>query len=96
MTNPMRQSDLFPVQPDLLDGLPPAGSAPSPEAIRKRLEALLATARGAERMPWDEPRARVNAILFHNMANWLPAAERDKLRAAFAEELERLRATSAG
>ena len=90
MTHPTRQGDLFPVQPNLLDNLPTGSSIPSPDLIRQRLEHLLATARDAERLPWDGQRVRVNALLFHNMANWLPAEERDALRAAFVEELTRL------
>jgi len=40
-------------------------------------------------------RTRVNAMLFHNMANWLPEAERDSLRAVFLCELERLQGAQA-
>ncbi|HUC18867.1 MAG TPA: hypothetical protein VMA37_14395 [Acetobacteraceae bacterium] len=36
----------------------------------------------------------MNALLFYNMANWLPEEERASLRAAFSHELERLRVTS--
>ena len=92
MTQATRQADLFSTQPDLFDGAPVRPAGPSPEAIRKRLDALLATAREAERMPWDTRRARVNELLFHQMANWLPEADRDALRAAFVHELCRLRA----
>lgn len=85
MSNATRQANLF-------DDVPPQPTGPSPEVIRKRLDALLATARAAERMPWDPQRANVNAVLFRQMANWLPEDERDFMRAAFAYELERLRA----
>lgn len=71
-------------------------STPSPERIRKELHALLATARAAERMPWGAQEARTNATIFPQMANWLPEAERDDLRAAFAAELDRLRAATQG
>ena len=81
-----------PAQGNLLDLLPPPSHAPKPEKIRKRLLKLLATARGADRMPWPTQEAEVNAILFRQMANWLPEAERDALRADFAAEMERLRA----
>lgn len=80
--HPRTQSDLF-------GEAPPSG--PKPDTVRRRLAELLSAARGAERMPWDEQRATVCAHLFHNMANWLPAPERDTLRAAFAAELARLR-----
>jgi hypothetical protein len=79
-------------QPDLFDALPPAPTVPKLPYIRERLHALLTTARAASMMPWDAQGARVNAMLFHNMANWLPEAERDELRAAFANGLARLRA----
>ena len=40
--------------------------------------------------PWPPQRAEVNAILFHQMAGWLPEDEREELRAAFRAELARL------
>jgi hypothetical protein len=92
MTQATRQADLFATQPDLFDGAPTQPTGPSPEAIRARLDALLATAREAERMPWDSRRTRVNEVLFHQMANWLAEADRDALREEFAQELCRLRA----
>lgn len=70
---------------------PPPSLAPKPEAIRTRLHDLLTTVRTATRMPWDAQRERVNATLFHQMANWLPERERDDLREQFARELARLR-----
>jgi hypothetical protein len=79
------------VQPGLFDTEPPPSYAPDPEDIRKRLHDLLTTARNARQMPWDPQRERVNATLFHQMANWLPEQERDSLREAFAQELARLR-----
>jgi hypothetical protein len=85
MNNTTRQANLF-------DDVSPQPVGPSPDVIRKRLDALLATARAAERIPWDPQRANVNAILFRQMANWLPEDERDSMCAAFARELERLRA----
>jgi hypothetical protein len=66
---------------------------PAPETIRARLHALLTTARKAQVMPWSAQEARVNRIIFPQMANWLPEPERDVLRAAFAREMDRLEAT---
>ena len=63
---------------------------PDPEKIRRRLHALLETARAAERLPWPERDARVWQIVFPNMANWLPDAEAEQLRLEFAREIERL------
>ena len=95
MNSAIRQPDLFaPAQPDLL-----ADAAPDPQSpermiafVRPKLAALLSEARGAARMPWAAQAAEVNAIVFHNMANWLPLEERDALRAAFREEFARLKA----
>jgi uncharacterized protein (DUF2267 family) len=58
--------------------------------IRKRLDSMLATVRQARRMPWDTQRTRINEAVFAQMANWLPEADRDALRAEFACELRRL------
>ena len=92
MNQATRQADLFAAQPDLFDGAAPRPVGPSPDVIRQRLDALLATARAAQRMPWDAQRTRVNEIRFHQMANWLPEADRDAMRADFAREICRLRA----
>jgi hypothetical protein len=79
MIHATRQADLFASEPDLFDGAPPRTTEPSTDVIRQRLDDLLATAREAEFMPWDARRTRVNELLFHQMANWLPEAERDAL-----------------
>ena len=94
-------------QPDLFGNGPAQGSLfgegdgrlqapqrrylPDPEKIRRRLHALLETARSAERMPWPERDARMWQIVFPNMANWLPDEEAEQLRLEFAREMERLR-----
>ncbi len=70
-----------------------APSTPDPAEIRARLHALLALARDATHIPWDARETRLNAILFRQMANWLPEPERDQLRAAFAAEMRHLGAT---
>ena len=84
----MHQPDLFATYTK-----PSAQVQPSPVdpvVIRRRLHALLATARNATEMPWDEQGARKYPILFHQMANWLPETERDALRLEFVTELKRL------
>lgn len=92
MTQSSRQPDLFNQQPDLFAaGVPPV-RLPTAEDIRPKLRAMLETACSASRMPWDAQQARINEILFPQMANWLPEAERDDLRACFVRELARLRA----
>jgi hypothetical protein len=94
MTFAIRQPDLFPpAQPDLLANAEPDLQTPERmmAMVRPKLAALLAEARAAERMPWTAQVAEVNALLFHNMANWLPAEEKESLRAAFRAELARLK-----
>lgn len=72
---------------------PAAPSAePNPERVRRKLVALLETARAAEQMPWDARKARMWQIVFPQMANWLPDDERDQFRFDFAQEMERLKA----
>lgn len=96
MSSANRQPDLFRnPQGDLFDGLPAPEHTPERMApiVRPRLAAMLAEARAAIRMPWDAQRAEVKQLVFHNMANWLPADERDELRAAFQREFDRLRAS---
>lgn len=95
MSSPNRQPDLFgQPQADLFDGYSPAEPPEERMAAtaRQRLEALLGEAREAVRLPWDAQKAEVNALIFHNMASWLPIEERDALRAAFWAELARLHA----
>ena len=65
--------------------------APDPEKIRKRLTALLETARAAQKMPWSERDAHMWQTVFPNMANWLPEGEAEQLRLEFSAEIERLR-----
>ena len=88
----MRQPDLF---GSARPATPPVSELPDPAAIRVRLHAMLALVSEAGAMPWPPQRAGVQHILFHNMANWLPEAERDALRRDFAAEMDRLRATPA-
>jgi len=45
-------------------------------------------------MPWSERDARMWQTVFPNMANWLPQAEAEQLRFAFAQEIARLRAVA--
>lgn len=72
----------------------PPSHLPDPDDIRRRLHALLAKAREADRMPWNERKARMWQIVFPQMANWLPEDERDQLRFEFAREIERLKSAA--
>ncbi|MBP0462408.1 hypothetical protein J5Y09_00665 [Roseomonas sp. PWR1] len=88
-----RQPDLFavadaaevatlPADPDDRDLL---------DLARRDLDAMLALARGAARLPWaDYTQAAVAELRFDGLAGHLPEAEGAALRAAFAAELDRL------
>lgn len=93
--------DLFPANPDQLslfgageDRLQPPVRrfVPDTELIRRRLQALLETARTASVMPWPERDARMWQTVFPQMADWLPDEEADQLRFEFMQEIERLKA----
>lgn len=96
MTNESALRSRKPVQESLFgsgDGrlqAPRQDSVPKPEAIRGRLMSLLEKARAAQTMPWSEKDARMWRIVFPNMANWLPKDEAERLRSAFAKEMDRL------
>lgn len=84
----MQQTDLFAAASP---ACPPP--VPTPETVRPRLLTLLREVQEAETMPWRPTHLRAMELVFHNMANWLPADERDRLRAGFAAEIARLRAS---
>jgi hypothetical protein len=69
---------------------PQKSDQPDPVVIRKRLHDVLAKAKAARTMPWNENDAGVWQTIFPNMANWLPDEEADQLRFEFAREMERL------
>lgn len=87
------QGSLFGDTPDRIPDSPSDQRSylPDPTDIRRRLQELLATARAAERMPWDARKAGVWQIIFPQMANWLPEEEANQLRFEFAREIERLK-----
>lgn len=70
---------------------PTRSSAPDPEAIRKRLNGLLNKLRNADTMPLSDRDIRMWQAIVPNMTKWLPDVEADALRAAFDEEVQRLR-----
>ena len=82
----MSQLDLFAV----LKKSSATPETPDPEVIRERLNGVLRQLRGAERMPWTDAELRSWRHVFPNMANWLPADERDGLRQQFTAEITRL------
>jgi len=91
-----RRANRTVTQRGLFDDVPQPSATPSADKIRARLHEWLQTACGAQRMPWDTQHERKYAILFHQMAEWLPSAECDQLRAQFVRELERLRKVTPG
>lgn len=85
-----------PVQGDLFGGfVQPGPLVPQVDidAVCERLLALLAELReAAGHMPWSAETARLNRVVFPQMANWLPADERAALVRDFEAELGRLAA----
>ncbi len=61
------------------------------ELVRRRLQALLDTARAATAMPWPERDARMWQTVFPQMAGWLPDEEANQLCFEFVQEIERLK-----
>ncbi|MBV1703604.1 MAG: hypothetical protein KGI57_10855 [Hyphomicrobiales bacterium] len=87
----------MPAQPDLLAALEPRkptkpapGSHVAPEEVRPTLQRTLDEARRAETHPWDARKTAYWRLVFPQMCNWLPAEERDRMRAEFAAEMARL------
>ena len=70
---------------------PQKSDEPDPVVVRQRMHAVLATAKAAQKMPWNEHDARVWQIVFPNMANWLPDDEAAQMRFEFAQEMARLK-----
>ena len=86
-----------PSQGDLFGDAAPVGAAPQvdPDVVRRRLHAMLAEVRAAHgRSPWPPETTRLNTLIFPQMANWLPAEEREQLCFDFAAELKRLAAAA--
>ncbi|MES0199001.1 hypothetical protein [Mesorhizobium sp. M0011] len=65
---------------------------PNAAYIRKHLNRILRLARQAERLPWSKAETESWEKLFPELAQLLPGEEGEALRAAFAAELERLKA----
>ena len=89
MTNPA-QLDMFAQLETPEKKKPPAGSYIAPEEVRPELQEVLAQARAATTIPWDERRTIYWRTVFPQMCNWLPPDERDQMRAEFAAEMKRL------
>jgi hypothetical protein len=93
MSSP-RQGDLFghdEPDPSDEDHETPVYRA-DPEEVRAELHQILAEARAAKTMPWDDSRVSLYRTIFPQMTNWLPEEEGAQLRFQFEEELARLEA----
>ena len=82
----MSQLDLFATSKSKVS----VSETPDPDAIRERLNGILRQLRAAERVPRTAAELRSWRLVFPNMANWLPADERDALRLQFTAEVARL------
>ncbi len=92
MSSP-RQGDLFRSddKPELYDdeSQTPVYEA-DPDEVRAELHRILAEARAASTMPWDERRVSLYRTIFPQMTAALPEEEGAQLRFAFMTEMERL------
>jgi hypothetical protein len=89
-----RQPDLFQhEQADLFDeDSPTPVYRADPDKVRQELHKILAEARAAQTMPWDDRRILLYRTIFPQMTNWLPEDEAAQLRFEFEAELARLNA----
>lgn len=90
----IRQGDLFgnePADQSDADFETPEYHA-DPEKVREELKRILAEARAAQAMPWDDKRVALYRTIFPQMTNWLPEDEGAQLRFEFETEIARLKA----
>jgi hypothetical protein len=89
MSSP-RQGDLFAGPDDSGEERETPTFYPDPDEIRAELHKILAEARAATSMPWDEDRTALYRVIFPQMTRALPEDEGAQLRFDFLTELERL------
>lgn len=70
---------------------PPPRKPLTPDDVRARMLELIATARAADAMPFDERELERHVAMFPIMAQWLDREEGERLVLAFEAEVERLR-----
>jgi hypothetical protein len=80
------QEELFP------EDAPAPVYRADPDKVRARLHKILAEARAAQRLPWDQESTRLYRAIFPQMTLSLPDEEAAQLRFAFEAEMERLEA----
>lgn len=88
------QLDLFGSdEPELFDeNAPTVYYHGDPERVRARLHRLIAEARAADSLPWDDDSVRLYRKIVPQMVRWLPDEEAAQLKFEFEAEMERLRA----
>ncbi|HEY5072853.1 MAG TPA: hypothetical protein VII63_12575 [Caulobacteraceae bacterium] len=79
----MGQLDLFP------EVHAASSTTPTVESVRARIEPVLDALRSSHAMPWSAKEAAMWRVVLPQMANWLPAEERDAVRAEFAALIRR-------
>jgi hypothetical protein len=65
---------------------------PDLDKVRARLHKILAEARAADKLPWNQDQLLVYRAIFPQMAEWLPEEEAVQLRFEFDTEMTRLKA----
>lgn len=92
MTSP-RQGDLFGKdQSDLFEDQPTPVYRADPDEVRAELHKILAEARSAQTMPWNQRQTTYYQTVFPQMSHWLPNEEATQLCFEFEAELARLKA----
>lgn len=86
-----RQGDLF-GEPHPDEDAPTPVYCADPAEVRQELTAVLDQARAGTGAapPWVAEKARYWLTVFPQMANWLPPAEANRLRAEFLREMRRI------
>lgn len=89
-----RQGDLFGAdQSNLFDeDAPTPVYRADPDEVRAELYKILAEARAAQKLPWEQKTVSLYRTIFPQMTNWLPEEEAKQLRFDFETELARLEA----
>jgi hypothetical protein len=90
------QTDLFATetQTDLFASEQVPTYRPNPDKVRARLHRILAEARAAQTLPWEQARVSLYRTIFPQMSLWLPEDEGAQLRFEFETEMARLDAPS--
>lgn len=66
---------------------PEVSAAADPERVRRKLDAMLAEARGAGPLGLPQARRRLMETVVPQMVRWLPEDEAEKVKRAFVEAL---------